>query len=80
MDMVGETIEQRAGKALALKDARPFLGRFDVMMVDPRSWRWLKISIAARPSFDQLAKGDLVEPDIHGTDMGRPSLARVGPA
>ena len=25
MDMMGETIEQRAGKTLALKDARPFL-------------------------------------------------------
>jgi hypothetical protein len=32
---------------------------------------WKALPIAARPSFDQLVKGDLVEPDIHGTDMGR---------
>jgi hypothetical protein len=32
---------------------------------------WKALRIADRPPFYQLAKGDLVEPDIHGNDMGR---------
>jgi hypothetical protein len=32
---------------------------------------WKALPIASRPSFYQLAKGDLVEPNIHGNDMGR---------
>jgi hypothetical protein len=46
MDIVGETVEQRAGKALASKDARPFL-EWEIRreMVDPRQTQPLSISL-----------------------------------
>ena len=53
MDIVGETVEQRAGKALASKDARPFL-EWEIRreMVDPRQTQPLSISLTL--SCDEL--------------------------